>query len=124
MNHTYSFEKLEVWQEARKLVVWIYAITHSFPPDEKFGLTMQLRRAAISVFSNHAEGSARNTAKAYFSQLAYSSLVEVLNQLIIANDLDFIDEILLTEGRNRIEQLTQRIAALRRSQLEKLTTKL
>lgn len=118
-NHIYSFEKLEVWQDARKLVVWIYKITKMFPDDEKFGLTSQLRRAAVSVVSNLAEGSARNTSKdkAYFSQIAYSSLVEVLNQLLIANDLGFIDERTLIDGRSKIEQLTQRIAALRNAQL-------
>lgn len=119
VEHVYSFEKLEVWKDARRLVVWVYTITNSFPADEKFGLTMQLRRASVSVISNIAEGSARKTAKdqAYFSQIAYSSLVEILNQLIIANDLKFISDDVLSEGRTKIEILTQKIAALRNAQL-------
>ena len=124
VEHIYSFEKLEVWKEARRLVVWIYTITNSFPADEKFGLTTQLRRASVSVVSNLAEGSARRTAKdqAYFSQIAYSSLVEILNQLIIANDLKFVSNEVLAEGRTIIEALTQKVAALRNAQLARANT--
>jgi four helix bundle protein len=53
----YSFEKLECWQQARKLTSWIYEITKEFPQDEKFGLTSQMRRAALSIASNIAEGT-------------------------------------------------------------------
>ena len=72
MSHQYSFEKLNVWLEARNLVRWIYKMTDTFPSDERFGLVMQLRRAAISVVSNLAEGSARKSPKdqAHFSQIA------------------------------------------------------
>jgi four helix bundle protein len=124
VEHIYSFEKLEVWKEARRLVVWIYTITNSFPADEKFGLTTQLRRASVSVVSNLAEGSARRTAKdqAYFSQIAYSSLVEILNQLIIANDLKFVSNDVMAEGRAKIETLTQKVAALRNAQLARANT--
>ena len=59
----YSFEKLEVWQLARKLTANIYKISKIFPEDEKFGLTSQIRRAAISITSNIAEGSSRQTGK-------------------------------------------------------------
>ncbi len=97
--HTYSFEKLEVWKEARELVVWIYAITKEYPAEEKFGLVIQLRRAAVSVVSNLAEGSSRKSAKdqAHFSQIAYSSLLEILTQLIVSGDLHFIPEEKVTE---------------------------
>lgn len=117
----YSFEKLDAWQEARKLVVWIYKVTAAFPVEEKFGISMQLRRAAVSVVSNLAEGSARKTAKdqAHFTQMAYSSIVEVLNQLIISSDLQFLTYEQLAEGRIQIENLTFKVAALRNSQLSK-----
>ena len=117
--HTYSFERLDVWNEARKLVVWIYQLTKAFPPEEKFGLSNQIRRAAVSVVSNLAEGSSRNSHKdqAHFSHIAYSSLLEILTQLIIANDLEFITREDLSAGRTKIENLTMKIAALRNSQL-------
>ena len=117
--HTYSFEKLVVWKEARELVVWIYSITKEYPSEEKFGLVTQLRRAAVSVVSNLAEGSSRKSAKnqAHFSQIAYSSLLEILTQLILSGDLHFIPEDTVTEGRSKIENLTMKIAALRNAQL-------
>ncbi len=118
----YSFEKLDSWVDARKLVKWIYEKTAKFPSEEKFGLVMQLRRAGISVVSNLAEGSARMTPKdqAHFTNLAYSSLIEVLNQLIIAADLNFIDIENLMEGRQQIDALAGKIAALRKSQLNRI----
>ena len=113
--HVYSFEKLEVWKEARELVKWIYKITCDFPVDERFGLVQQLRRASISVVSNLAEGSARKTAKdqAHFFTITYSSLIEILNQLIVANDLKFIPEETLNEGRMKIESIIIKVAGLR-----------
>ena len=101
MPHIYSFEKLDVWVESRKWVAWIYKITSGFPSEEKYGLTSQIRRASVSVVSNLAEGSARKSAKdqAHFYQMAYSSLIEVLNQLIISNDLKFITDEQLVEVR-------------------------
>ncbi|MBK6382079.1 MAG: four helix bundle protein [Chitinophagaceae bacterium] len=123
MAHVYSFEKLNAWKESRIWVTWVYKVTADFPADEKFGLISQLRRAAVSVVSNLAEGSARKSAKdqAHFYQMAYSSLIEVLNQLIISNDLMFLGNDKLSEGRTLIENLTVKIAALRNAQLNKVS---
>ena len=114
----YSFEKLEVWQQARKLAVWTYSITKKFPAEEKFGLIIQMRRAAISIASNLAEGTSRKTSKdqSHFSTIAYSSTIELLNDLIISNDLSFTSEGTYHEGRNLIERQTFLIAQLRKSQ--------
>jgi four helix bundle protein len=114
----YSFEKLECWQQARKLSVWTYKITKQYPADEKFGLVSQMRRAAISVASNIAEGTSRKSKKdqAHFSTIAYSSTIELLNDLIISNDLEFINEKIYFEGRELIEKQTLLIAGLRKSQ--------
>jgi four helix bundle protein len=92
MSYLFSFEKLNVWIDSKALVKMIYTNTRKFPDDEKFGLTSQLRRASISVASNLAEGTSRKTNKdkAYFSTIAFSSLMEVLNQIIIAKELNFI----------------------------------
>ncbi|MCH8534611.1 MAG: four helix bundle protein [Flavobacteriaceae bacterium] len=91
---TYSFEKLEVWQMSRELVKMTYIITRDFPKEEFYGLTSQVRRAAISVPSNIAEASGRKSMKdqAKFYGYSYSSLMELLNQMIIAVDLDYLEE--------------------------------
>jgi four helix bundle protein len=121
--YVYSFEKLEVWKESKKLTKIIYQITSRYPENEKFGLTSQLRRASISVCSNLAEGSARITSKdkAHFSTMAYSSLIEVLNQIIISYELDFIDESDYLNFRILIESLSNKINSLRKFQLNEST---
>lgn len=118
---TYSFEKLECWQHARKLAVWTYEMTRNFPKEERFGLISQMRRAAISIASNVAEGTSRKTQKdqAHFSVIAYSSTIELLNDLIISKDLEFIKEQLYIEGREMLERQTLLIAGLRKSQQSK-----
>ena len=90
----YSFEKLEVWIESKNFTKSIYLVTSKFPETEKYGLISQLRRASISICSNIAEGSARKSFKdkAHFTTMAFSSAVEVLNQLIICCELDFMSE--------------------------------
>ncbi len=119
---SYSFEKLEVWQEARRWVKWVYEITGKFPGEERFGLLRQIRRAAISVVSNIAEGCSRNSAKdqAHFSQISYSSLLEVLNHFIISVDLGFLADDRLREGRILIESLSFKVNSLRNSQLKRM----
>lgn len=117
----YSFEKLNIWKDIRDLVKEIYLISTDFPDSEKFGLTSQIRRAVISVSSNIAEGSSRTSYKdqAHFSQIAYSSLMEVLSQLIVANDLSYIDEEQLRKLRLKIDNLAPRISSLRNSQISR-----
>lgn len=114
----YSFEKLESWQQARQLAVWTYGVTQKFPAEEKFGIISQMRRAAISIASNLAEGTSRKTTKdqSHFSTISYSSTIELLNDLIIAKDLKFISDEAYLEGRNKIEYQTFLIAGLRKSQ--------
>ncbi len=114
----YSFEKLDCWQQARELAVWVYTITKNFPAEEKFGLVSQMRRAAISIASNIAEGTSRKTSKDqfHFSTISYSSTIELLNDLIIANDLKLLPAEKYMEGREKIEKQTLLIAGLRKSQ--------
>lgn len=113
----YSFENLEVWQKSRNLVISVYKITAGFPLDEKYGLSSQLRRAAISVSSNIAEGSTRwsKIDQARFYQIAFGSLMEVLNQSILASDLGFIENQVLTEIRNDIESIGRMLNSLHQS---------
>lgn len=88
----YSFEKLEVWKESIELVKSIYQVTTKFPTEEKFGLISQLRGASVSISSNISEGTSRitNNDKAHFTTMTFSSAMEVLNQLIIVKELEFI----------------------------------
>ncbi|NLX90367.1 MAG: four helix bundle protein [Firmicutes bacterium] len=86
--------KLIVWQKAHELVLKTYEITKDFPKDEQFGLTSQIRRAAVSIPSNIVEGKARGSNKEYkrFLLMARGSLEEVKYQLFLAKDLNYIDE--------------------------------
>jgi four helix bundle protein len=115
----YGFEKLEVWQEAKGLAVLVYNVTSKFPSSESFGLTSQLRRAIVSVSSNIAEGSSRSTKRdqAHFYTMAYSSLMEVLSQLLLAGDLGFIQEDSIDRLRPVIEKVTNKLNALRKAAL-------
>lgn len=87
-----SYRELEVWREAMDLVADIYSITSSFSDAEKFGLTNQLRRAAVSIPSNIAEGQGRRTTKDFlgFLYIARGSLMEMQTQLEIARRLKFV----------------------------------
>lgn len=111
---TYSFEKLEVWQDSRLLVKEIYTITKPFPTEERFGLTSQLRRAMVSVSCNISEGTSRwsNKEKVRFIEIAFSSLMEVLNCLILANDLEYIDESKLFQLRESIDKVGNKLNSL------------
>lgn len=116
----FSFEKLEVWQLARSLSKEIYQYTAGFPNEEKFLLVSQLRRAAVSVASNIAEGSTRIKPKdkAHFTTVAYSSLMEVLNQLIIAEDLGYLSHDIVIRLRGSIQILSIKLSNLKASQLK------
>ena len=108
MKYEFSFEKLEVWKESVALTKLIYSVTSEFPEHEKFGLISQLRRASISISSNLAEGTSRATNKdrAHFTTMAFSSLMEVLNQLIISKELNFISEEVYIKLREDIGKIS------------------
>ncbi len=93
MTEVSSYKDLHVWQKGIELADILYYVTESFPSDERFGLISQLRRAAVSVPSNIAEGSCRkNSTKDFirFLHMAYSSLAEIDTQLVIAKNRRFI----------------------------------
>jgi four helix bundle protein len=118
---TYYFEKLDVWQKGRIFIKSIYQISQKFPADEKFGMASQIRRAAISINCNVAEGISRQTGKeqARFTEIAYASLMEVLNLLILANDLIFISDEDLANLRLSIEEISNKLNSLRETQLKR-----
>lgn len=121
--YVFSFEKLEVWIEAKEFSKSLYTITSKFPDTEKFGLISQLRRASVSIASNIAEGSARKSYKdkAHFTTMAFGSAVEVLNQLIISFELNFVSEDDYLKSRERLESITNKLNALRNYQIENST---
>lgn len=121
--YQFSFEKLEVWQMARKLATDIYKTTQSFPAEEKFLLVSQIRRAAVSVSANIAEGTTRQTAKdqAHFTTISYSSLMELFNHITIASDLGYVKTDELTGYRQQIQQLSVKLSNLKTSQIKRIS---
>lgn len=100
MEKIKTFKDLKVWQKGMELVKEIYNITGTFPKDEQYGLTSQMRRAAISIPSNIAEGFRRRYAKEHkqFLSIALGSAAELETQVLIAKDLGYIkDESYLSE---------------------------
>lgn len=100
-----SFEDLVVWQQSQTFAVAVYSVTKSFPKDEQFGITNQLRRAASSISANIAEGFGRQTNKdkIHFYTIAYGSLLEVKNFLYLSNKLGYISD---SELENLLKQST------------------
>lgn len=119
MGYEFAFEKLQVWQLARCLVADIYKTTEQFPRKEMFGLTSQMRRAAVSVCANIAEGSTRSTYKdqARFTTIAYGSLIELLNHVVLSSDMGYISMSEMQLFREKIQPLSVKINNLRTRQI-------
>jgi len=115
----YNFEKLEVWHVSRNLVTIIYKLLKNFPLEEKYALCDQMRRAAISIPSNVAEGGGRISPKeqVHFMEIAYGSLMELYCQLLIAIDLGYLqkDQTELIEANEQINQIAKMLSGLRKS---------
>jgi four helix bundle protein len=111
----FRFQKLEVWQKAVDLAVQIYALTRDFPADERFGLTSQVRRAAVSISSNIAEGSSRASDVDFsrFLEIAYGSLMEVVSQVLVAQRLDMVSEAAAKEICAKAEESARMLSGLR-----------
>lgn len=112
--YVYSFEKLEVWQLSSELVEKIYKLTAKFPREEKFGMVSQMRRSAVSVASNIAEGAGRFSSKnkIQFYNIGYSSLMELLNQVIISYHLNWLLEADYIDLRVSLEKVSMKLNAL------------
>jgi four helix bundle protein len=110
----YHFEKLEIWQKAMNMVENIYAATEFFPSKEKFALTDQLRRAAVSVPINIAEGTGRNSKKEFlqFLTITRGSLYETVTLLMIAKRLNYIGEEKHSELSTTIESINKMLSKL------------
>jgi four helix bundle protein len=115
-----NHKNLRVWQTAMRLTQEIYALTSVFPKDELFGLSAQMRRAAVSVPSNIAEGSARNTTKEliHFLSIATGSLSELDTQLELAQRLGYSEDV--THIQAILDETTALILAMAKSLKAKL----
>jgi four helix bundle protein len=112
-----SHEDLIVWQMSIEFVTNIYKSTKQFPQEELYGLTSQIRRAAVSIPSNISEGAARNSTKEYiqFLYIALGSTAEVETQLIISENLKYLNDNTLREDAKNIKgKLINLIASLKR----------
>lgn len=89
----FNFEKLEVWHKAIQFADLVYSVTRSFPDEERFGLTSQMRRAAVSISSNIAEGASRSSRgdNSRLVEIASGSLFEVVSQSLIARNQGFLE---------------------------------
>lgn len=109
-----THKDLDVWKNSIELVKLVYKVTSNFPKDELYGLTNQIRRAAISIPSNLAEGAGRNHNKEFiqFLYIAQGSLSELETQLIIAKELDFIKGDILESLIIRLNQIRAQLVGL------------
>jgi four helix bundle protein len=116
----FNFEKLETWQKAVAFADLVYEVTRNFPGDERFGLTNQMRRAAVSVSSNIAEGAARNSKNDYarFLEIAAGSLFEVVSQSFVGKRQGFISEADFGKLYAAAEEQGKMLSGLRRSILK------
>lgn len=109
-----TYKNLKVWKKSRELVSQIYRLTSSFPDEEKYGITSQLRRAIISVTTNIAEGSARQSGKEFnrFLDIAYSSAIETENLVILSMDLSFIQQDDAKDLLNSLDEIQKMLHGL------------
>ncbi|MDQ1329663.1 MAG: hypothetical protein QG641_2955 [Candidatus Poribacteria bacterium] len=102
-----THKDLDVWKEAMKLAKEVYSLTASFPKEEMYGLSSQIRRASVSIPSNIAEGAARGSSKDFsrFLYISLGSLAELETQLLLAVDLGFIDSNDLDESVQKVRRM-------------------
>jgi four helix bundle protein len=111
----FRFQKLDVWHKAIVFADLVYAETREFPADERFGLTSQMRRAAVSVSANIAEGSGRSSNKDFgrFIEIAYGSLMEVISQAHVARNQRFLSEDAMAALVQQAEELPRMLSGLK-----------
>jgi four helix bundle protein len=109
----HNYRELKIWQKGRMLVKDIYQLTQQFPSDERFGLTTQARRAAVSIPLNISEGAGRGTDKdfSHFLDMARGSVNEVETLIFLSNDLEFISFEDLNNLLEKAEELGKMIVA-------------
>jgi four helix bundle protein len=116
-NKVRTHRDLDVWKKSIDLVTLIYKFTANYPKDEMYGLTSQIRRCAVSIPSNIAEGSARTTKKdfSHFLAIALGSVAELETQLIISKNLNYLPETVLNELMPELISIRRMTLGLRKS---------
>jgi len=111
----HRFKDLEIWKRSRVFSSKIYEVTSKFPDSERFGLTNQLRRASVSIPSNIAEGSSRNSNKDFsrFLEIAIGSAYEIETQLLISKDLNLVSEETLELLISELIEITKMMSKFR-----------
>lgn len=117
-----NYKDLKVWQKSYALTLEVYNLTKGFPKDETYGLVSQIRRAAISVPSNIAEGYTRHSRQEYiqFLSIAYSSLAEIETQLLLARDLNYAQNGRCDEVLSLHHEVERMLASLIRALQDKI----
>lgn len=112
-----NFKELKVWQKSYQLCLEIYKVTKAFPKNEEFGLTSQMRRAAVSIPSNIAEGYGRKTTPEYirFLYIAYGSICELETQVLMSGDLGYLIQHSLPKFTDNINEVERMLKALIKS---------
>lgn len=113
----FNFVRLEVWKKAIDFADFVYSKTRNFPDDERFGLTSQMRRAAVSISSNIAEGTSRHTNDDYarFLEIATGSVFEVVSQSFVAQKQNYLSEQDRQSLYTAAEEQSRMLSGLRRS---------
>ncbi|MBG88637.1 MAG: four helix bundle protein [Verrucomicrobiales bacterium] len=113
----FNSEKLDVWKKAIDFADMVYRVTGAFPDDERFGLTNQMRRAAVSISSNIAEGSSRSSRNDYcrFIEIVTGSIFEVISQSTIARNQGFLTEDDYQQIYTAAEEQSRMLSGLKRS---------
>lgn len=112
-----NYKELKVWQKAVDLAVLVYEITRNFPKEEIYGLTSQIRRSAVSIASNIAEGAGRNSKKDFnnFLGISNGSSSELETQMMIAYKINLIDELALQSVQGKVDEIQKMNWSLKKS---------
>ena len=112
-----NYKELKVWQKAYTLCLEIYKVTRTFPKEERYGLISQIRRAAVSIPSNIAEGYGRKSTGEYIQALyiAYGSQCELETQILLSGDLGFIESKILKQLQEKVEEVERMLKGLIKS---------
>ena len=122
----HNFEKLKIWQKAMDIAVHVYEISSLLPNDEKFNLIHQIKKCAVSIPSNIAEGSGRNSDKEFmhFLGIANGSTFELITQLILAKRLNLVNEDLIQPTINQLVEVSNMNFSFQRALKDKINTKI